>query len=253
MELLKEQRSLIEKIVKANPKYSGNEDLLEDFCSETYQKSYLILQTIKNTNTLEAYLKKVVSSAIIDVLRKSGRLVRSSKDYSQIKEISLLDFLYYERPDNASQENTQIKEENTVNLNDEDVSAKESVAERGDSIELSFGNSEEIVPTTDVNEFINATSAENMSYLIIDDLAEIKDPREGIEEQIIRKDIIENIISLVKQININEPQEMYLKMFYQRYFLQLKQREIAQNLDISQAEVSKRLLKLSRLLKEKLY
>ncbi len=253
MELLKEQRSLIEKIVKANPKYSGNEDLLEDFCSETYQKSYLILQTIKNVNTLEAYLKKVVSSAIIDVLRKSGRLVRSSKDYSQIKEISLLDFLYYERPDNAQQENKQIKEENNVNLNNEDAATKEPIEESGDSIELSFGNSEEIVPTTDVNEFINATSAENMSYLIIDDLAEIKDPREGIEEQIIRKDILENIISLVKQIDINEPQEMYLKMFYQRYFLQLKQREIAQNLDISQAEVSKRLLKLSRLLKEKLY
>ena len=34
MELVKDYKVLIEKLVKSNPKYSGNEDLLDDFCSK---------------------------------------------------------------------------------------------------------------------------------------------------------------------------------------------------------------------------
>ena len=89
--------------------------------------------------------------------------------------------------------------------------------------------------------------------MLSNDLENIKDPRESIEEQIIRKDIIENIINMVNQINEEKPQEMYLKIFYMRYFQQKKQREIAEETEISQAEISKRLVKLSRLIKEKLY
>ena len=87
MELVKEHTDLIKKLVKANPKFKGNEDLLDDFCSETYQKSYLILQSVNDIESLNAYMKKVVSSAIIDVLKNSGRLVRTTKGYSSVKEI----------------------------------------------------------------------------------------------------------------------------------------------------------------------
>ena len=54
MELVKEQKDLIEKLVKTNPKFSGNEDLLDDFCSETYQKSYLILSSIEDEVPLKS-------------------------------------------------------------------------------------------------------------------------------------------------------------------------------------------------------
>ena len=44
---LNEQRILIEKLVKSNNKFKGNEDLLEDFCSETYKRSYSLFDTIE--------------------------------------------------------------------------------------------------------------------------------------------------------------------------------------------------------------
>ena len=60
MILVEEQRSLIEKIVRNNKNFSGNEDLLEDFCSEAFQKSYLIFNSSSNIEKIESYLAKVV-------------------------------------------------------------------------------------------------------------------------------------------------------------------------------------------------
>ena len=38
----KEQKELIEKYVKANVNYEGNEDLLNEFCEEALKKAYLM-------------------------------------------------------------------------------------------------------------------------------------------------------------------------------------------------------------------
>ena len=115
MELLKEQRDLIEKIVKSSPKFSGNEDLFEDFCSETYKKSYLILESVKDINSLEAYIKKVVSSAIIDVLKSHGRVVRSTKGYLSIKEIPLSASLSDDEPMRSMLSIDMVAEEDLLN------------------------------------------------------------------------------------------------------------------------------------------
>ena len=234
MELVKEQKDLIEKLVKVNPKFSGNEDLLEDFCSETYQKSYLILQSIEDKKSLNAYLKKVVSSAIMDVLKNSGRLTRSTKGYNNIKEINISPE-YKKKRENADILNADVDEitdNHDVNeLNLEETNLYESEDYNNDNRHLSI----------------------NVPPSILIDLSNIKDPKESIEEQIIRKDIIENIINMVKQIDAEQPQEKYLKIFYLRYFRNKKQKDIAQETGISQSEISKRLVKLSNRIKEKLY
>lgn len=273
MELLKEHRNLIEKLVKACPKYSGNEDLLEDFCSETYQKSYLIIQSVQDENALEAYMKRVVSSAIIDVLKNSGRVVRSTKGYSSVKEISLSANSKTDTETSASgmpQISTAVVEESSSDeqvIDDEhaditNIEIEDNIVEESPLIqeEYEIDDVEKAEEIESIEENIYSVSQSSQPYPYVqapynlsDDLAEIKDPRESIEEQVIRKDILENIINLVKQIDMEQPEELYLKLFYQRYFLQLKQREISQNLDISQAEISKRLVQLSRLIKEKLY
>ncbi len=220
MELLRKQTELIERLVKANPKYSGNEDLLEDFCMETYQKSYFILQSIEDFNTLEVYLKKVVSSAIIDVLKINERIVRNTSGYSSVKEI-LLPF------DNPSQYN-----------GGEDLYIENNYSE-----DINIDNVEEKISS----EYISKPSG------FILNIDSVRDPKESIEEQVIRKDILENIINLVVQLNKENPDEMILRIFYMRFFARKKQREIAHELKISQGEVSKRLVQLSRLIKEKLY
>ena len=219
MELVNEYKILIEKLVKANPKYSGNEDLLEDFCSETYKKSYLIIQSVDNEKSLDAYLRKVVSSAIMDVLKDNGRIVRSTKGYKSVQ-------LLFENPSDYTR------------------SVREAIVADKD-FETEHDKKKQDVLC--IHPEISAAP------LISNDILNIKDPKESIEEHIIRKDIIENIINLVKQIDAEQPREKYLKIFYMRYFKHKKQKEIAQEVFISQAEISKRLLKLSRLIKEKLY
>ena len=42
MDTVQKQRELIEKLVKNNNKFSGNEDLFEDFCSLRCELLYVI-------------------------------------------------------------------------------------------------------------------------------------------------------------------------------------------------------------------
>ncbi|MDD3012202.1 MAG: sigma-70 family RNA polymerase sigma factor [Candidatus Gastranaerophilales bacterium] len=86
MELTQEHRNLIEGIVRKNPRINGNEDLFEDFCSETFKKSYTIISSINDIKNLEIYLNKVASSAILDVLKTSGRLRKARSGYIQIHQ-----------------------------------------------------------------------------------------------------------------------------------------------------------------------
>ena len=73
-----EKRLLIEKCIKSNKKFQNNEDLYEDFFNETYQKSLSLLTSVSSETTLELYLKRVVTSAMVNVLKDSGRLRRTS-------------------------------------------------------------------------------------------------------------------------------------------------------------------------------
>ncbi len=86
MELSVEHRQIIEEIVRKNPRLAGNEDLFEDFCSETMKRSLNVLSSINDVNNLEVYLNKISSSAILEVLRSSGRLKRINKKYQKINE-----------------------------------------------------------------------------------------------------------------------------------------------------------------------
>lgn len=84
-----EKRLLIEKCIKSNKKFQNNEDLYEDFFNETYQKSLSLLTSVSSETTLELYLKRVVTSAMVNVLKDSGRLRRTSSGYQATPSVSL--------------------------------------------------------------------------------------------------------------------------------------------------------------------
>ncbi|MDD3149593.1 MAG: sigma-70 family RNA polymerase sigma factor [Candidatus Gastranaerophilales bacterium] len=86
MEITQEHRALIENIIKTNNRFKGNEDLLEDFCSETFQRTYSILSSINNVEKIENYIRKVSTTAIIEVLRTAGRLTKTSGKYQKTNE-----------------------------------------------------------------------------------------------------------------------------------------------------------------------
>ena len=187
MLLVEEQRSLIEKIVKTNKNYKGNEDLFEDFCSEAFQKSYLIFNSSSNIQKIENYVSKVVHTSVLSVLKNSGRIRRAKEGYVPTKEIQVPDFSSVEP-----------------------------------AIQQKILGSEFIL--------------------------DFPDPKESAEEILITKDCLQKIADAVCIIHKEIPSQLFLDIFYLRYVKNMKQSEISKTLSLSQSEVSKRLMQLSKLI-----
>ena len=186
MDTLQEQRNFIEKLVKSNNKFFGNEDLLEDFCSETYKRSHSLLENAK-IDDVGNYLAKVANTAILTVLKESGRVRRRENKYISTQEILI----------------------NPISSQQNEIVAKESVV----------------------------------------DVYDIADPRDSFEEKIVRKDLLQKIVDIVLVAQKNDPSREYFRIFYLRYVKEMKQKEIAQEVNLSQAEVSKRLVEISQIVK----
>jgi len=184
--LVEEQRALIEKTVRADKNFPGNEDLLEDFCNEAFEKSYMVLNSQNNINKIESYITKVVHTSIIGVLKDSGRVRRSSDGYVATKEVKVADFAMPKK----------------LKLN---------------PLDPGF-------------------------------VLEFPDPKQTIEEVVITKDCLRNIADAVCVVHKELPSQCFYDIFYLRYVKGLKQSDIAKSLNLSQSEVSKRLIQLSKLI-----
>lgn len=180
MELAQEKIDLIKKIIISNKKYTSNEDLFEDFFNETCKRSFLIMKSIKNEASLEAYLRKIATTSIIEVLKDSGRVRRTSEGFVKVEEKSL----------------------------------------------------EEITSVPD-NKYSNV----QIHY----DLIDLSDSP---EEIVIKKETLQKLYDAVLIANNLNPSKQYMQLYELRYQKGLKQKEIAEALNLSQSEVSKRLLEL---------
>lgn len=182
-----EQKNLIEKLIRSDSKYYGNEDLFDDFFNESFRRSCHVLNGVKEITSVEGYLRKVVQTSILSVLKDLGRVRRLSRGYvSEQKEIPV-----------SSMSVTPEKQEEKFSY--------------------------------DINYNYNSE-----------------------EELIVNQDLLRNIIDIIFQQNILTPQKQYLEIFKLRYKENKKQNEIAEILSLSQSEVSKRLVEISKLVKEKI-
>lgn len=177
MELTQDKIDLISKIIKNDRKYPNNEDLYDDFFNETCKRSVAILNAIETETTLEAYLKRVATTSIVNVLKDSGRLRRTRAGYMSTKDI-----------------------------------------------------------TIDVPSSIDYTEVA-IKY------SGIKIPQNP-EEVVIQKEILAFVADTIKKIDSEEPDKDYLHIYTLRYDKGMTQKEIAEELDLSQSEISKRLYKL---------
>ena len=189
MEFTQDKIDLIEKIIKNDRKFANNEDLYDDFFNETCKRSLNIVKTITSDATLEAYLKKIATTSILNVLKDSGRLRRTKDGFTPTKEISI----------------EQIHEEKQESGN------------------------------------IYATAK------IIYEPADIKDTP---EDTLLKKEILQHVINSLEKINNEDPDKNYLQIFKLRYDNGMTQKEIAEDLNLSQSEVSKRLFKLMEKIKQ---
>lgn len=183
MDLAQDKIDLIEKIIKGDKKFANNEDLFDDFFNETCKRSFLIVKTVSSDATLEAYLRKIATTSILNVLKNSGRLRRTRSGFMSTNEVPL----------------DTLSSRNTDNLND--------------------------------------YSNVRITY----DAVDIQD---GPEDIVIKKEILQKVIDTVHVINSSAPEKKYLHLYNLRYEKGMTQQEIAQELDLSQSEVSKRLFKL---------
>ena len=91
MELSQEHIELLEKYIKSDRKFVGNEDLYEDFYAEASNRAVSLLDSITDISAVAPYLKKVVSTSIITVLKNQGRVRRTHDNFVPTNEISLDD------------------------------------------------------------------------------------------------------------------------------------------------------------------
>ena len=194
MDTINEQRELIEKLVKSNNKFKGNEDLIEDFCSETYKRSYSLFDNV-NIKDIENYIAKVANTAILTVLKQNGRVRRRENKYVSTHEV-------------------------LINPLPAKIQEPETVKTQGTAVVMN----------------------EPFVY-------DIADPRDSFEEKIVRKDLLQKIVDIVLVAQKNDPSKEFLKIFYLRYVKEFKQKEIAAEVNISQAEVSKRLIEILKIVK----
>lgn len=196
-DIVTEQKNLIEKLVKSNSKFLGNEDLLEDFCSEVYGRSCHVLSGVKEVTAIEGYLRKVVQSSILSVLKDSGRVRRLSKGYTSARK------------------------------------------------EIPISSLESLTQDNSANKIEENILSDNFSY-------NLQDSSLSAEEILISKDLLKNVVDIVFKQNVQMPEKQYLDIFRLRYKEQKTQSDIASELGLSQSEVSKRLVEISKFVKSKI-
>ena len=185
MEFTQDKIDLIERIIKNDRKFANNEDLYDDFFNETCKRSLNIVKTITSDATLEAYLKKIATTSILNVLKDSGRLRRTKEGFTPTKEVSI--------------------DEAPSRTND-------------------YANTKIIYETADITE--------------------------SPEDVLLEKEILQHFMNSLEKINKENPDKNYLQIYKLRYDNGMTQKEIAEELNISQSEVSKRLFKLQEKIKQ---
>lgn len=75
---------------------------------------------------------------------------------------------------------------------------------------------------------------------------------ESPETVLVKNDVLQNIFDTVSEIDDEEPKKQYLQIYQLRYDSGMTQKEISDELGLSQSEVSKRLFKLMEKVKQSL-
>ena len=186
MELAQDKLDLIQTIIRNDRKFSGNEDLYDDFLNEACEKSFRIVSSVTTPDILQAYLKRIVTTAILNVLKNEGRLRRTRDGYHTVQTIS-------------------------------------------------------------IDETQNSDCIDYSSINIIYEPIDIKDTP---EDTFAKKEILQSIVDAVYDIDRIYPEKEYLRLYSLRFENSLTQKEIAQEMNLSQSEVSKRLFKLMNEVKQ---
>lgn len=106
------------------------------------------------------------------------------------------------------------------------------------------------VPTKEISLETAASDKNHIDYSQVIIQYEEIDMDDSPEDIVIKNEILRMVRDNLYKIDENEPDKKYLQLFKLRYEDGMTQKEIAQELDISQSEVSKRLFRLMEKIKQ---
>ena len=213
LQINSDHKELIISVIQENPKFKGHEELLDIFCNAIYKKSYLLIDAIRDISRLKRHLS-VICDECMDTIIKEKQKFDDIKIYQQNENTD------------KNKEIISLKKPNPLDYNDE--------SEKNTTKKVKIVNLKE--------EIQNSEKYNAVDYLI--------DPLDFCPQKRVSEPTVDRLINIVKQISRQYPKKKYYDIFYFRYIKRYKQSRIAQEMKISQAELSKRFVELVNLTRE---
>ena len=215
LQINENHRALIESVIRESPKFIGHEDLLDIFCEAIYKKSYLVIDAIRDIPRLRRHLTMISDGCMDSIIREKQKF-DDIEIYKQPKRTK------------SKQDIVSVKKPTPLDFEDEtdrniEKKQKENIVNLKEEIQ-------------------NAERYDAVSMLI--------DPLEFCPQKRVSEHTVDRLINIVKQINRQYPQKRYYEIFYLRYIKKYRQAAIAQEMQISQIELSKRFVELINLTRE---
>lgn len=276
----KEYSTIIKDIITQNKRYAGNEDLLDAFCDETLKRTKSIVSLLKDEEKIYSYILRVSNSAVIKILKDNDRLggyriphVFAAPAQSVQQEApQQQEEVYVEhQTQTLPVEEAAVVEEpipsiqTAVNQVEEELPAVENIEhEELQPVveeEQSVSNSQALEEPV-AEELPAVEQIEPLHTVIEDEEPELApvfaDNSEYVEEEQFEQenedaassDVLENIASNLHVLNSQNPTKQYYMIYKLRYIDHMKNKDIAKNMNISEADVTSRLLELSDKLKK---
>ena len=216
LQINNEHRALIESVIRESAKFRGNEELIDLFCDAIYKKSYLLIDAIRDTARLKRHLM-MISDSCMEQIIKEKRKFEETKVYRQIEYNSRL------KEDIVSVKKSPLRDEDDINEEFRMQKAKDSVINIKEEIQMSER---------------------------YDSVESLIDPLEFCPQRRISEYTVDKLIQVVKAVSASFPKKRYYEIFTLRYIKKLNQSQIAQEMKISQVELSKRFVELIKLTRE---
>ncbi len=209
-------RAIIESIVRTSPKFKGNEELIDLFVDSIYNKTYLLMDTLRDEARLKKHLSAICDGCMEQIIKEKQKYTQTTSVYKQI--------------------------ERQMSLEDSIVKLKKTLLDDPNEVEARFSNSNSNKIVNLKEEIQKSQRYENVDSLI--------DPLEFCPQKRVSERTVEKLIQIVKTIDMKFPQKSYFEIFSLRYIKRFKQAEIARRMSISQIELSKRFVELIKLAKD---
>lgn len=275
----KEYSTIIKDIITQNKRYAGNEDLLDAFCDETLKRTKSIVSLLKDEEKIYSYILRVSNSAVIKVLKDNDRLggyriphvfaapAQSLQQEApqqheevyvehQTQTLPVEEVAVVEEPIPSIQtavnqveeelpavENIQNEELQPVVEEEQSVSNSQALEE---PVAEEFPAAEQVAPLHTVIE----DEEPELAPVFADNSEYVEEQSEHENEEAASSDVLENIASNLHVLNSQNPTKQYYMIYKLRYIDHMKNKDIAKNMNISEADVTSRLLELSDKLKK---